>query len=89
MVLGVSGGDIFGGDDVERVNAFIDQTQVTFDVGFDLTQSYDAYRRGPGVAPFPLEVVLDRAGNVQYISREYDAAALDDVITSLLAEDAP
>lgn len=82
----MSGGDIFGGDDDERVNAFIDQTGVTFDVGFDLTASYESYNRGPGLAPFPLEVVIDRQGRVRYISREYDATALDAVITTLLAE---
>jgi hypothetical protein len=36
------------------------------------------------ISPFPLDVVIDREGRIAYISREYDADALRQVIEQLL-----
>lgn len=62
------------------------QTQVTFPIGYDLSGSYGLLRRGAGdtVSPFPLDVVIDRAGVIRYISAEYEPTALAAAIEAAL-----
>ena len=75
-MVGVAEGGLQGGDTPQIIQNFIDQTGVTFPVGFDTTSSYNLYPRLDAISPFPLDVVIGRDGNVAYVSREYDAAAL-------------
>ena len=75
-----------GGDDAAIVQQFIDQTGVTFPVGWDSSGSYFAYPRTGSISPFPLDIVVDRDGKIAYFSREYDGEALRAVVESLLAQ---
>ena len=65
---------------------FIDQTGVTFPMGWDRGGSYRSFLGGPGLSPFPLDVVIDRDGTVVYVNREYDAAGLRAAVERLVAE---
>lgn len=38
-------------------------------------------------APYPLQVVVDPEGTIQYINQQYDAVLVREVIDGLLAED--
>jgi len=86
-VIGMDPGGLFGAETTEIVQQFIAQTGITFPVAWDQF-SYSAFRAagGGGVAPFPLDVVIDQNGTVAYVSREYQAAAMQAVIESLLAK---
>lgn len=39
-----------------------------------------------GANPYPVEILTDRNGIIRYVAREYDPAALDEMIQQLLAE---
>lgn len=63
---------------------FIDQTQVTFPVGWDDSGSYFNYRQPGGISPFPLEVVVDRDGSIAYLSNQFNSAELQAVVDGLM-----
>jgi hypothetical protein len=75
-----------GGDTAAIVNQFIDQTGITFPVGWDASGSYFAYAGGESVSPFPLDVVVDRNGIVAYVNRQYDPEGLKQVVEQLAAQ---
>lgn len=37
-----------------------------------------------GSNPYPVDIVIDKNGIIQFITREYDAAMLEDIIVPLL-----
>jgi len=45
---------------------------------------YESYATEPALTPYPLHVVVDRAGDIVYVNREYDADALRDAIRAAL-----
>ena len=47
---------------------------------------YQSYVRSNSYAPFPLQVVIDQDGMIQYLAFQYDAEAVRRVIDSLLVE---
>ena len=65
---------------------FARQTQVTFPIGLDPSQSYRSFPSEGAISPFPLDVIVDRDGNIAYISRTYNAKAIANVIDTLLAK---
>ena len=56
---------------------------VLFDTGGDLYQTY-FYERVEPWAPFPVQVVIDQDGLIQYVSFQNDPAALRSVVDSLI-----
>lgn len=84
MVIGIDQGGLMGGDTTEIVQSFVDQTGVTFPVGWDAAGSYNQYPNLGAISPFPLDVVVDENGNIAYINREYDAEGLLAAIEKLL-----
>lgn len=74
-VIGINTGGL-GGENAATIQAFIQQTGVTFPVVEDLGQSYGSWVQAAVPSPFPLDIVIDRDGYVIYISHEYDAAEL-------------
>lgn len=82
-VVGVGTGGLYGQDTPEQLQRFVDQTQVTFPVGLDRIGSYGRFPRSGSISPFPLDVVVDREGRIAYVSREYDAEALEEVVNRL------
>jgi peroxiredoxin len=90
VVVGIDTGGLRGGDDAARVQAFVDQTGITFDVGWDRSQSYRSFLGGgPGISPFPLDVIIGPDAKIAYLSREYDIAAMREVVENLLKETSP
>jgi len=61
--------DKMGRDDDETIGAFVAQTGATFPIGYDQSGSYDALVAGaPGISPYPLDVIIDKAGKVAFLS---------------------
>lgn len=86
VVIGMDPGGLLGGETPGMVRDFIRQTGISFPVAFDHTGSYRRLRDmgGTSLAPFPLDVVIDRSGRIVYISRQYQAKRLHKVIEALL-----
>jgi len=68
------------------VRDFIEQTGVTFPVGWDDNGSYRRFRPPSGISPFPLDVVIDREGRIVYLSGEFDSEAMQRAVEQVLAE---
>jgi peroxiredoxin len=81
-VIGIN--PLSSGDDSALIQDFIDQTGVTFPIGFDVEGTYDAFRVGDCLSPFPLDVIIAPDGTVAYLSCEYDGDAMRAVIDGLL-----
>lgn len=89
-MIGLNTGGLFGGESDSILTQFKEQAGVTFPIGRTTDNSYSGFRSGNvGLSPFPLDVVIDRQGNIRYISREYDPAELGAVIEAALAQSAP
>lgn len=65
---------------------FIEQTQVTFPIGWDDDRSYGQFRWPGSVSPFPRQALIGKDGVVKYIAAEYDQVALEAAIVAALAE---
>ncbi len=81
-------GGLFGGETAGIVRNFIRQTGITFPVAFDHKGSYKEFRSlgGKGLAPFPLDVIIDQQGRIAYVSRKYEAKRMRRVIERLLKQ---
>ena len=75
---------MMGGESHAQVQAFIDQTRVTFPVGFDNGESYKGYEYGGAISPFPLDIIIDADGKIAYSKRRYDPAKMLAVIERLV-----
>lgn len=74
-------------DSEDTLQQFVEQTGVTFPVGWDVEESYAAFKAAEdGISPYPLDVVVDRAGKITYLSREYDSGALQAAVEAALAD---
>ena len=86
-IIGVNPGKIMmGGESPAMVQMFVDQTGVTFPIGFDTAESYKSFRYGGAISPFPLDVIVDKDGTVAYVKRHYDPAAMKRVVGRLLSK---
>ena len=65
---------------------FIEQTQVTFPVGWDDNRSYSQFSWPSAVSPFPRQALIGKDGTVKYIAAEYDQVSLEAAIEAALAE---
>ena len=83
-MIGLNTGGLYGGDDETRIRKFIDETGVTFPIASDGGRSYGSFSAGPGISPFPLDVVIGRDGRIVYLTREYDAGALKAAVEAAL-----
>jgi hypothetical protein len=74
-------------DDIAGVQRFTDKLGVTFGVGLEQTANYLRFVENfRGANPFPVDVIVDRSGTIVYVAREYDPAAMEQVIERLLAQ---
>ena len=86
VVLGMSGGGLFGQESAATLSAFVEQTGVTFPILRE-DQTYFEYDVPEGaISPFPLDVIIDRQGTIRYLRHEFDGAAMDQTIQRLLTE---
>lgn len=85
-MLGLSGRGLFGNESTATLGNFVEQTGVTFpilrgdDTYFDYADPEDA------ISPYPLDVIVDRNGNIAYLRREFDAEAMVQTIDRLLTQ---
>jgi hypothetical protein len=84
IVIGIDPGAITG-DDTMLLQAFIDQTGITFPIGIDVENSYDLFLVGEGISPYPLDIIIAPDGTIAYTAREYDGDAMRSVIDQLIA----
>ena len=75
VVIGVNTGGLYDGDDEALINAFIQQTGVTFPVVMDGDQVVP-YEAGSAISPFPVDVIVDPDGIISAIYTEYDPDTL-------------
>ncbi len=84
QVLAVNA-DTMGNDNVATVQQFVDQTQITFPAGLELSSSYSPLRAAvESISPYPLDVVIDQNGDIAYLSGEYDPNALTAIVNTLI-----
>ena len=86
VVMGVAQGGLQGGDTDAILQQFVAQTGISFSIGKDSFRTYNQFRAGSGISPFPLDVIIDRDGKIAYIKREYDADAMIRTIETLLSQ---
>ena len=73
--------------ELARVEAFADDLSVTFPVGIEETMNYEAFGSNfAGANPYPVDIIVDKAGIIRYVAREYDPSRMKQVIDELLAE---
>ena len=76
-------------DNIGGVTDFVESLGVTYDIGLEsvTTPTYEALAANyEGLNPFPLTVVVGKDGKILYVTREYDADALEVQIQAALAE---
>lgn len=72
---------------VSEVENFCNTLGITYPAGVEESDSYQLFRENfDGTNPYPVDVIVDRAGIIRYVAREYDPAAMEAVIIELLAE---
>jgi hypothetical protein len=74
-------------EQIAQVQQFVDNLSVTYDIGIEESETYQALVQNfAGLNPFPVDVLIDKNGKIRYVSREYDPYAIDEMIQTLLAE---
>ena len=73
-------------DSVDDVRAFARREGLTFPLGVSATDVWERLlsRRGDRAAPFPSRVLIDRRGNVAYVSSTIDPDGLRSAIEAAL-----
>ena len=62
---------------VGGIEQFTGKRGVTYTVGLEATSNYPLIAEHfRGANPFPVDVLVDRAGTIRYIAREYDPVAM-------------
>jgi hypothetical protein len=70
-----------------EVANFCADVGVTYPVGIEETMTYELFTDSfEGVNPYPVDVLVDKQGIIRYVAREYDPAALQEMIERLLEE---
>jgi hypothetical protein len=82
IAINSSAGDI---TNPTAVADYVSYLGPTYAAGTEITYTYgDFAAHYEGSNPFPIDVVIDKNGIIQYISREYDSAAMQAVVEPLL-----
>ena len=76
------------GDTAEVAERFLKDTQTTLPTVLDQAKDvYDIYPRNETVyAPFPVNIVIDQLGVIQYLSYQHDLNEVSAVIERLLED---
>jgi hypothetical protein len=69
----------------DLVREFGEHHGVTFPIMRDPGGTYGQYDDVGSTAPFPLDVIVDQQGIVQYVDTRFEPEVLHDVIDGLLA----
>lgn len=85
VVLGLSGSGLFGSESAATVEAFREQTGVTFPLLLG-DSTFGQYQNPDGsISPYPLDVIIDQQGTIRYLRHEFDAEGMRATIDALLA----
>lgn len=79
QVLGVN-----TGDPLADLEVFVSAFQMSFPVLISGGPVYNMYRQAGATSPYPLDYIIDQAGNVAYFKTEYDPEAMIANIDALL-----
>ncbi|MFV8749168.1 peroxiredoxin family protein [Nannocystaceae bacterium ST9] len=72
---------------ISEVENFCETLGVSYPVGVEETMTYELFGASfDGTNPYPVDVIVDKQGIIRYVAREYDPAAMEEVIERLLAE---
>ncbi len=85
-MLGLSGAGLFGTESAQTIAAFIEQTAVTFPIVRGDSSYFDYANPDGAISPYPLDVIIDRDGTIQYLRHEFDGDAMATEIERLLAQ---
>ena len=77
-------GGLYGGDSNDRLRTFVKQTGATFPILTGVR--IPTYDLGPRSAPFPIDVIIDKKGNIAYAAGRYDAAAMLQIVQRELSK---
>jgi len=71
---------------IGQVQQYSVNAHATYPIGLEVdTDTYGALNANfQGPNPFPVDVIVDRNGIIQYVAREYDPDRMQTVIESLL-----
>ena len=84
QVLAVNAGGLTGPETDATIQAFVNQTGITFPAARDLSRSYRDFSAPGGISPCPLDVIIDQQGVIRYVKPEYDATAMETVLDELV-----
>jgi peroxiredoxin len=85
IVIGLDPGGLTG-QDQNYVEAYAANLGLTFPIMMDFNNSYSQYVGTDQIAPFPLDVVVDRNGVVQLVKRDFDIEVLSAAVDQAVAE---
>ncbi len=71
------------------MSQFREQSGITFPIARTTNRSYSSFTQGSSlgsISPFPLDVLIDKNGDIAYLSREYEPVELQRIIESALAQ---
>lgn len=72
---------------IGEVEQYCEYLKLTFTLGLEQSETYEGLTQNfAGLNPFPVDVLVDKAGMIRYVAREYDPDALTAMIDLLLAE---
>jgi len=83
--VGIATGGLGGGETEETLQAFIEQTGVTFDIAWD-SSTYNDYDWPPALSPYPRQALVGRDGTLRYVAAEHQGGALEAALVEALAE---
>ncbi|MEK6609045.1 MAG: hypothetical protein AABZ30_15410 [Myxococcota bacterium] len=74
-------------DDMAGVQAYAENLGLSYPVGLETTAHYTEWAANfTGANPFPVDILVDKAGIIRYVAREYDAPTMRALVEELLAE---
>ena len=85
LPLGIAAGAGGMGETDLALDAFVEQTGITFDVAWD-NDSYGSYAWPASISPFPRQALVGKDGTLRYLAAEHQGTALEAAIVTALAE---
>ncbi len=73
------------GESEEALDAFVEQTGITFDVAYD-NGTYTEYAWPASISPYPRQALVGKDGTLRYLASEHQPTALEAAIEAALAE---
>lgn len=85
VVIGLDPGGLTGMDAQYVVN-YANNLGLTFPIVIDNNGSYGQYSGTDSIAPFPLDVVVNRQGEITFVKRDFDIEDLKLSVQAALSQ---